>query len=204
MEICWEKYENPYLTSLEINPPNQDDREYYDEEPEEDKTEQQELLHNVVHTNYGPIAIPNIYIDNGWNLWTGHTRKKITVEIANKIEDTDGVEVLQILSPYRFMISIALHPSFSPGMVMAEVAQNAFGVELPIAVELQHRLEQNISSYKEKIIRTGNPHWFIFAFPNGKVISKNSAEESEKYLKALSIVNDLKGKINGVLITNKD
>jgi hypothetical protein len=207
--VIWEKYENPYLAEIDgmIEQQNSmaDSKEYYDDDEEGHQSAQPiEDLNSYVHTPFGAVPVPNVHLDDNWNMWTGHTNTKITVEIANKIEDTAGVEILQVFSPYRFIISIAQHPDFSPGMVMAEVAQNAFGVEVPIEVNFQHKLEINVSKHKDKIIKTGNPYWFIFSFPNGKVISRNSAEESEKYLKALSIVNDLKDKVNGMLITNQD
>lgn len=207
--VIWEKYENPYLAQIEDMSEESaaiESKEYYDEDENNEAGISQPLgdLNSYVHTPYGAIPVPNVHLDDNWNLWTGHTNVKITVEIANKIEHTDGVEVLQVFSPYRFMISVAQHPDFSPAMVMAEVARNAFGVDVPLGVETKHKIEQRIFKHKEKIIKTGNPFWFIFGFPNGKVISKNSEEESPKYLKALSIVNDLKDKINGILITNKD
>jgi len=150
------------------------------------------------------VPVPNAHLDENWNMWTGHSNVPITKEAATKIENTPGVEILDIWSPYRFRISIAMHPDFKPNYVMAEVAKNAFGVEIPKEEETEKEISIRIDKHKQNIIKSGNPHWFIFVFPNGKIVSKNSPEENEKYLTSLSVVNDLKDKVNGMLITNKD
>ena len=46
-------------------------------------------------------------INKMFNFWTGHTNFSITPDVAVKIEKIEGIEVLDILTRYRFRIGIA-------------------------------------------------------------------------------------------------
>jgi len=201
--IRWEKYENPLIPKDDDNDDFVEEKGFDDDYEPEPKIHKQNLG-NFINTPYGLVPVPNVHLDDNWNMWVGHTNVPITKDIATKIENTPGVEILDIFSAYRFRISVAMHPDFRPGYVMAEIAKNAFGTPIPREEEMEKEIANRIDKHRQRIIKSGDPHWFIFVFPNGKVVSKNSPEENEKYLSSLSIVNDLKGKVNGVLITNKD
>ena len=41
-----------------------------------------------------------------FNFWTGHTSFSISAPIAAKIEDIEGVEILDIYTRYRFRVGI--------------------------------------------------------------------------------------------------
>ena len=54
-----------------------------------------------------------------FNLWVGHTNFNITPGVANTIEETDGVETLDIFTRYRFRISAG--KAFTDSVVMRSI-----------------------------------------------------------------------------------
>lgn len=96
-KICWEKFNK-----------NDDDLEgllstdYEDDDDENDSNEGFPLM-------MGPIAIPmnSVNLHKDYNLIIAHTNFLITPEIAEFLErEVEGIEALDILSPYRFRIAV--------------------------------------------------------------------------------------------------
>jgi len=50
--------------------------------------------------------IENITLAQSFDCWMGHTNFNITKEIKDKLNRTEGVEILKICSRYRFFIGI--------------------------------------------------------------------------------------------------
>jgi dimeric dUTPase (all-alpha-NTP-PPase superfamily) len=48
-----------------------------------------------------------------FDCWIGHTNFNITTSIKNKLNEVDGIEVLNIVSRYRFFIGIGKMFKFS-------------------------------------------------------------------------------------------
>ena len=57
-----------------------------------------------------------------FNFWTGHTNFNLSFPITKMIENTDGVETLDIFTRYRFRIGIG--KLFKPSDVMSEISLN--------------------------------------------------------------------------------
>ena len=118
--IAWQKYEDylekqitsPALVNIlqsitSMNAPIVN----MDEEEEED-----EDYVDVIGEEGSKIAAPILPITNqliedismlsSFDCWIGHTNFDITHEIKNKLDKTPGVEVLKILSRYRFFIGV--------------------------------------------------------------------------------------------------
>jgi hypothetical protein len=54
-----------------------------------------------------------------FNFWTGHTTFPISKKIATIIEDTDGVETLDVFTRYRFRISVG--KAFDDSIVLRSI-----------------------------------------------------------------------------------
>lgn len=54
-----------------------------------------------------------------WNFWVGHSNFRITRKIARIIAKVDGVETLDVFSPYRLRIGVA--KLFQPGQVIGRI-----------------------------------------------------------------------------------
>lgn len=94
-EIGWEKFKFP------------DEEDEEDEEDDfEEGTEYDEENDNGRLLSVIPHQINPFFQLKKYNLWTGHTNFKITEPIALIIEDEIGVETLDIITPYRFHMSV--------------------------------------------------------------------------------------------------
>lgn len=100
--IIWEKWTNPLFNN---NPSITEDE---DEEPYlnfDDSDETIKSPMNIVITPLGIVPIEEMKdCDKVFNFWTGHTNFDISKTIAKLIEETDGVETLDIFTRYRFRV----------------------------------------------------------------------------------------------------
>jgi hypothetical protein len=95
-EIGWEKFKFP--------DEEEDDEEV--DEFEEDTEYDDEENDNGRLLSVIPQQINPFFQLKKYNLWTGHTNFKITEAIVLIIENELGVETLDIITPYRFHMSI--------------------------------------------------------------------------------------------------
>jgi len=103
--IKWQKWQDPF--------DNEDIKEIIDKHKKNQVDDEDESVveHNHIKVMMHPIlgAIPvTDYSQPGklFNFWIGHTDFTISNAVMKIIEDTDGVEVLDIISRYRFRVGI--------------------------------------------------------------------------------------------------
>jgi hypothetical protein len=109
-KIVWEKWKDPLSQQKDEWFPEQKEKPpedtYFEEPYEEDVTEgipAQYFMSNMGVVPYNPMEA----INKMFNFWTGHTNFSITPDVAVKIEKIEGIEVLDILTRYRFRVGIA-------------------------------------------------------------------------------------------------
>lgn len=79
----------------------------------------------VIATPMGIIPVnDNTMSSKLFNFWVGHTNFDITSLIANTIEQTDGVETLDIFTRYRFRISVG--KAFDDSSVMRNINKRVY------------------------------------------------------------------------------
>jgi len=125
--IAWQKYEDyiekqlssPVLMSILqniaalhnpqiINDEGDEDIDDNEIDDDEDYLEDKDELNKIV----SPIVpltsqiVEDISILSSFDCWIGHTNFDITINTKNTLDKTNGVEVLKILSRYRFFIGI--------------------------------------------------------------------------------------------------
>lgn len=110
-KIGWQKYEDVIQTEmyspianilLEDIPQEVEEQEYQEQE----FVEQETLF--VPKNFYETIALISRF-----DCWIGHTNFNITTSIKNKLNEVDGIEVLNVTSRYRFFIGIGKMFNFS-------------------------------------------------------------------------------------------
>ena len=109
LKIGWQKYEDlveqqlsaPLLKTLTSALSQEISNEYETDEDYEDEEEN------------GPMIVPfsaklldDVAISSNFDCWVGHTNFDITKEIKQKLDTTEGIEVLKICSRYRFFIGV--------------------------------------------------------------------------------------------------
>lgn len=128
--IIWEKWKDP------LGYDDQDtssDTNYDDINDEHDPLlDQSKLDHpnkkircHMITTPFGIIPFnENTASSEIFNFWTGHSNFAITVGVANIIDNTEGVETLNIFTKYRFRIAVA--KAFNDSDVMREINKNVY------------------------------------------------------------------------------
>lgn len=118
--IAWQKYEDyiekqlssPLLTTILQNVAAlRDDDETEDDEEIEDDDDYLDITKesSKIITPLLPITnqiIEDISMLSTFDCWIGHTNFDITVNIKNILDNMAGVEVLKILSRYRFFVGV--------------------------------------------------------------------------------------------------
>jgi len=111
-KIGWQKYEDviqsemysPMANILFDDLASEIDEEEYEEEREMQEQETLFLPKNFYET---------ISLMSRFDCWIGHTNFNITTSIKNKLNEVDGIEVLNVVSRYRFFIGIGKMFQFS-------------------------------------------------------------------------------------------
>lgn len=126
--IVWEKWVDPF------DPENLhlDNHEEEYDSLEDDTTEHSEeamppLTHSqmkVIVTPIGLLPIDVLSSAEKFNFWIGHTNFDITGGVANVIEQSSGVEILDIITRYRFRVGIG--KIFTDRDVMKEINDNVY------------------------------------------------------------------------------
>lgn len=112
LKIGWQKYED--LVEKQLNSPllktitNVLMKDYVEQHEDIDEGEYEDMPEES-----GPIILPfsaklleDAAVSSIFECWVGHTNFNITNEIKNKLDSTEGVELLKICSRYRFFIGI--------------------------------------------------------------------------------------------------
>lgn len=117
-KIGWQKYED--LLESQMDSPLLDSlmRKFHsqdllgDDEFEEFTEEEIEMM-AALQQNQPQMMVPvddklmeNITLAQNFDCWMGHTNFNLTKEIRDKLNKTDGIEVLKICSRYRFFVGI--------------------------------------------------------------------------------------------------
>ena len=136
--IVWQKWQDP----LSIEEPTHVGPEDFipsflndndDNEPIEADNEQNETEHNSLYSKHIKAIVTPLgiipynelsSIGNIFNFWIGHTNFNLSNKIVAIIENTDGVETLDIFTRYRFRIGIG--QLFHPGDVMSNISTDLY------------------------------------------------------------------------------
>jgi hypothetical protein len=117
-DIYWEKWMDAFEAQQEVfNPPTTDIEEepeeegylnaqWSAEEPYEEETEQFMPVQGIM-TPYGVLPLTDDTLaSRKFKFWVGHSNFRLTEDYYNVIGATEGVETLDILTPYRFRIGV--------------------------------------------------------------------------------------------------
>lgn len=118
--IIWEKWKDPL---------GFDDNDIIEEKYESDYTEEVQQIKKIkcqiISTPLGLIPFNEITSSSEiFNFWTGHTNFALTKKITEIIEDTPGIETLNVFTKYRFRVGIG--KAFSDSLVMREINSNIY------------------------------------------------------------------------------
>tara|TARA_B100001564_G_scaffold324148_1_gene304702 strand:+ start:4039 stop:4458 length:420 start_codon:yes stop_codon:yes gene_type:complete len=114
-KIGWQKYEDlieKQMSSPLLKTIIQQMIVYSEEEEEEDEYEDMEAYKQANATSSMPILpiskelMDDMAMLSNFDCWIGHANFDITKEIKSRLNKTEGVELLKVLSRYRFFVGI--------------------------------------------------------------------------------------------------
>jgi len=133
-KIGWQKYEDviqsemhsPMANILFDDLASEVDEDEYEEKHETPEQEAFFLPKNFYET---------ISLMSRFDCWIGHTNFNITTSVKNKLNEVDGIEVLNVNSRYRFFIGIGKMFNFSDVRKNIEEAITSIGETLGNSIE---------------------------------------------------------------------
>lgn len=128
--IMWEKWSDPYAEDIVEHDVVDDTYDDYEDGYEDTETADASEVQNIgkfraIATPMGIIPINESTASSKiFNFWVGHSNFDITNAIAIIIEETDGVETLDIFTRYRFRIAIG--KAFNDSVVMRNINSRVY------------------------------------------------------------------------------
>ena len=205
-EIAWEKWEDDIIQER-----SREDSKT--ESVDEDSLEESFLeamenmpIQEVPKVVSTAVGIFEIYDrnkpSNQYDCWLGHTNFNISQEVKNCIEIIEGVEVLKVLTRYRFFVGIAKMFDFKK--VRVEIEKAACGKHLVNQEEsiLDPETRIVVDDIKSRI--SSQKWWAIYIFPNGQIdyISSDHSNDPE-YLDKLQVFKSAEEYSGGLLLTRE-
>jgi len=208
-KIAWEKWE--------AKEPK-DSEEVYTQEPLDEETPNESLSHasilfagaDIGMNPFSMISTPIGFFhsedinrpDKQFDCWLGYTNFEITNQIKAEIEKSEGVELLAILSRYRFFVGIGKLFTFN----------GWDGIRIKIENTLTGMPEEDsrICDETHEIIETIktqvqlDKYWAIFVFPNGEYDYVSSNDMDEDFIKKLSMFKLAKDFSGGVIVSSEE
>jgi hypothetical protein len=135
-KIVWQKWIDPFgqdqeeSISLDYENENPDLSSVYSRLDKNEETTDDEDEFLIKKRSIKVIASPmglipyNEHTASGkiFNFWLGHTNFDITINVSKIIENTDGVEALDIFTRYRFRVAIG--KCFGASETMVRIQEN--------------------------------------------------------------------------------
>lgn len=126
LQIGWQKYED--VLESQINSPIIDQihkaiikKQFLDEDFDEDFDDEEPI--GIANNSHIIQQEPTMIIDNNlaneialavnFNCWIGYTNFNITIDIKDKLDKIEGVELLKIFTRYRFLVGVGHMFDFS-------------------------------------------------------------------------------------------
>ena len=203
-KIAWEKWDDDIIEEEAFNKSDLEDFE----EGAEGIEDQLSIFQKIPKLVTTPLGIYQLHDKMSptkqFDCWTGHTNFDITDSVKEIIESDDGVELLVILSRYRFFVGIGKLFNFRSSRTNIEsllcgsdivkidkidsITDSEFGKEIKETISI---IKKSLSQYK---------YWAIFVFPNGEIdyISAND-DKDEKYVKKLILYKKAKDLSGGFM-----
>ena len=164
-KIAWEKWDDDILTDEIAETLSIEDDD--DEELAEDALELMSKIPKLVST---PLGIFQLYDKMSpirqYDCWMGYTNFDITQQVEKQIEKIEGVELLFVISRYRFFLGVAKMFEFRDVRTGIESLLRC-NQEESESTDDEVTTEETVEIIKEII--SEDKHWIIFIGKDGVV-----------------------------------
>lgn len=177
-KIKWEKWKNPIVD--------------LDETGEESD---QRIIVRRTAFGFQPSKI-NLEDNAKERIYIGHTNFDIDQHVFDVIDDTEGVESLEILTSYMFKITIG--KVFNRKRIRQLITNELCDVKREITFDIN----TNMEIYKETLkLRESDKDWVMYILPNGQYeIVVN--DKNDVFQEKVNNLQEIRQKLGGVLLTS--
>jgi hypothetical protein len=166
----------------------------FDSKYDEDEDDE---IQNVMSTPFGLWRVDDTFNPySQFKLWMGHTNFTINKKIAYTIKCIPGVEILTIITRYRFMIGVAEMFTIGEVRVAIEKALGCSG-EKPLLIN-DEDLKKRVMELKESLSK--EKKWAIYIFPNSQISHITNKDGDKKFAEQLLIYRGCVEHSSGILI----
>ncbi len=157
-----------------------------------------------------------------WNLWVLHIDVDLTTDLKDKIKLVSGVELLNVLSRYRTLISIG--KVFEPDKVKVDIESvicdyaignisveannmNALMAPEPLAIENIEEVNSALENIKtmQDVLSKQADYWVMYVLPNNNMdVATSDSKNDEHFMDRLAIYNEAARNCGGQVITSWD
>ena len=207
-KIAWEKWEDEAEQNPSANLFSQLQNNSQEEDEEEvDITELYSgfisEIPTIVSTPVGMYRLQDrMSPTKQFDCWMGYTNFDITEEVKDVIESAKGVELLVVLTRYRFFLGVAKLFNFRDVRVTIENELCNRHIE---EVKIQdEKTRDEIEALQKKLSAQSN-HWAIFVFPNGEFDYASSDDKNdESFLEKMIQYNEARVISGGIVVKSED
>ena len=148
------------------------------------------IPHLVCKSNYGFISL-KIHgpLTPDFKFWIAHCNFDITTKEKNIIEDTEGIEILDFFSSYRFRLAVGLN--FNEERVKRSIYRRLCGPKSNF--QLSSEIKKSLID-----LRSSGEYWLLYALNENKFEYYSSINEDDfrnTYLKYEKAYLDLGGRL---------
>ena len=156
---------------------------------------------NVISTPFGLWRVDDVMNPyKQFKLWMGHTNFTINKSIAYAIKTTPGIEVLSIISRYRFLIGVG--EMFDIRDVRVEIEQRLCCTKEQMLNIDNPKLKNDIESLKKTL--SDYKKWAIYVFPNGSIDFVTDEVGRKDFKEKLALYKTAVEYSAGILIESND
>jgi hypothetical protein len=119
--IVWEKWVDPFH---EVSSIEEEELEAMEMDEDQILPPNHMMPMKAIITPIGLMPIDSLSTSEIFNFWIGHSNFSITKDIVSIIEQSDGVEILDIITRYRFRVGIG--KIFTDRDVMKKINDNVY------------------------------------------------------------------------------
>jgi len=113
-DVYWERWADPYMADeeelLDSATPESEEEISFSHESELEENMMQLPSFSPIKTIFTPFGVLPLteqsLASNHFKMWVGHTNFKLTKDFYKVIGSVEGVEAIDIFSPYRFRIAV--------------------------------------------------------------------------------------------------
>ena len=207
-KIAWEKWEDEAEQNPSANLFSQLQNNSQEEDEEEvDITELYSgfisEIPTIVSTPVGMYRLQDrMSPTKQFDCWMGYTNFDITEEVKDVIESAKGVELLVVLTRYRFFLGVAKLFNFRDVRFTIENELCNRHIE---EVKIQDEKTRDEIEALQKKLSAQSKHWAIFVFPNGEFDYASSDDKNdESFLEKMIQYNEARVISGGIVVKSED